>query len=323
MLKYAIILLDNCSDSYCVYESEKKKSPISNETLERAIRWAMMENLEIQFVYPSYSISDETLLLVDSVSHINIMGVNCPYCESADILLVDNISSEVFPPQCEPQTRVLRIKYSELNTIISLLAEKKNIKGRLNFIITDRNQFSRSDIVPYYTGLTDFADWIIDRMVEESIFIHSNLLTDRLFLKKMNNCNAGDESIVISPEGNFYICPAFYYSKEAPSGDVWSGLNIKNSQLYKYNRAPICCHCDAYQCSRCVWMNKCSTLEVNTPSQGQCLSAHIERNASRYLLSKIKDNHFHVDGMNTSIPMIDYLDPLENINNWDILDNLE
>ena len=39
--------------------------------------------------------------------------------------------------------------------------------------------------------------------------VQFNLLTDRMMLKEMNNCNAGYESITLAPDGNLYICLSF------------------------------------------------------------------------------------------------------------------
>ena len=55
-------------------------------------------------------------------------------------------------------------------------------------------------------------------------------------------------------------------------------------------------------------MNKKTTLEVNTPSHEQCVVSHIERNASRELLIRLKKC-----GLNSvsKIKKIDNLDPFE------------
>ena len=81
--------------------------------------------------------------------------------------------------------------------------------------------------------------------------------------------------------------------------------------LYQFNYAAICKHCDAYHCKRCVWLNKKMTLEVNVPSREQCVIAHVERNASRCILHKNKDAF-----PNFEIKEIDYLDPFDNKDNW-------
>ena len=53
MLKYAIILLDDESVSFCSYESLESGHSMPLETLSSSVLWAMKENLEIQFVYPN------------------------------------------------------------------------------------------------------------------------------------------------------------------------------------------------------------------------------------------------------------------------------
>ncbi len=88
-------------------------------------------------------------------------------------------------------------------------------------------------------------------------------------------------------------------------------VSLPNERLYKLAYAPICRTCDAFQCKRCVWLNQKTTLEVNTPSHEQCVVAHLERNASRSLLDHIKN--LGIIKTDKSIPVIDYLDPFENL----------
>jgi CXXX repeat peptide maturase len=135
-----------------------------------------------------------------------------------------------------------------------------------------------------------------------------NLLSDRMYLDKMRNCEAGVKTITLAPDGKYYICPAFYYYGEK---DV-NPLEIKNPQLYKLEFAPICRRCDAFHCKRCVWLNKMTTLEVNTPSHEQCVISHIERNAAKSLLTAIRKHGTFLPQM-PEIVDIDYLDPFDNI----------
>ena len=147
--------------------------------------------------------------------------------------------------------------------------------------------------------------------------VQLNLLTDRIMLTAMNNCNAGWESIALAPNGKFYACPAFYQTKcqtaidetDVSIGDLHQGVNIKNPQLYKLSHAPLCRNCDAYHCKRCVWLNRKTTFEINTPGHEQCVVAHIERNVSRELLTNIRKHGTFMPEIN--IKEIDYLDPFE------------
>ena len=79
--------------------------------------------------------------------------------------------------------------------------------------------------------------------------------------------------------------------------------------------APICCHCDAYQCKRCIWLNRKTTFEVNTPSHEQCVVSHLERNTSRELMMSVRKRvEFLSD--KEEIKDISYLDPFDLRDEW-------
>ena len=186
---------------------------------------------------------------------------------------------------------------------------------RLNIVLTDIEAFKDNDIVGYKDTLDSLAERIVD-LYKNGKKAQTNLLTDRLLLKGMNNCGAGDTNITLAPDGNFYVCPAFYYDKESVClGGSKKGLNMRNKQLYRLDHAPICSHCDAWQCKRCVWLNRKLTCEVNTPSHEQCVLAHIERNVSRDLLNAMRQHDVFLPEVQ-DIEEIDYLDPFDNNDKW-------
>ena len=185
----------------------------------------------------------------------------------------------------------------------------KRIDQCVDFILvlTDVESFTDDDYAMYKKVLNALSDTIVPRFKQDGLLPDINVLSDRMTLNQMNNCNSGLESITLAPDGNFYVCPAFYYEGK-PVGNINTGPCVKNPQLYKLEHAPICSLCDAYQCKRCVWLNKKTTLEVNTPSHEQCVCSHIERNASRRLLMRLKECGYQND---LKIKRINYLDPFE------------
>lgn len=186
--------------------------------------------------------------------------------------------------------------------------------GRFNVVFTDVDSFSEEDYKRYKEILHHLSE-SIEKLLIDVLPIQFNLLTDRLTLSAMNNCNAGWKTITLAPNGRFYACPAFYFDEDFSIGDVHKGLEIKNSRLYNFDYAPICKHCDAYQCKRCVWLNKKLTLEINTPSHEQCVISHLERNASRNILKN--PNIKNVLKELSDITEIDYLDPFDVREQWD------
>lgn len=307
MLQYLIILLDDTSTSFCHYENSKtERRLIPLETLRQGIRFAMMENLMIQFVYPDYELPQKYQEVIESIDHSKIK----PYKEGADVWVtgkVEDISSDI--------PVVLRINKERLLAHVQEISEAIGKVSRLNIVLTDVESFTEEDFAHYKSLLRKLLD-SLEQLYVEGKTPQLNLLTDRMMLKEMNNCGAGDTNITLAPNGKFYICPAFYYEDEADNiGVLEHGLDIKNKQLYRLDHAPICRHCDAWQCKRCVWLNRKTTLEVNTPSHEQCVLAHLERNASRDLLNNIRKHGTFLPEQE-EIKEIDYLDPFDNRDEW-------
>ncbi len=308
MLQYLIILLDDTSTPFCHYENlktERRLMPI--DTLKQGIRFGMMENLMIQFVYPDYELPVEYAEAIESIDYSKIKLVP----NGADVLVLNGVREleNVDVPL------VLRVSKQELLANEERIANMLGKTPRLNIVLTDVETFKDEDFDTYKVVLGRLAE-VVKSMYIEGKSPQLNLLTDRMMLKQMNNCGAGDMNITLAPNGKFYICPAFYYENEADSiGDLEHGLDIKNKQLFKLAYAPICRHCDAWQCKRCVWLNRKTTLEVNTPSHEQCVVAHLERNASRELLLNIRKYGTFLPEQE-EIKEIDYLDPFDKRDTW-------
>ena len=319
MLQYLIILLDETSTSYCHYENsrtEKKLIPL--DVLKAGIRFAMMENLMIQFVYPDYELPKEYEEAIESIDHSKIVSSLCEDEEivnEADVIVYHDWTGMSYGTTLEDQCVVLRTSKADLFERYLFLKDALSKVSRLNVVITDVEKFTGDDFGKYKQALHTLAEHI-EKLYVDGKTPQLNILTDRMMLKEMNNCGAGDTNITLAPNGKFYVCPAFYYEDEADNiGELACGLNIKNKQLYKLEYAPICRHCDAYQCKRCIWLNRKTTLEVNTPSHEQCVLVHLERNASRDLLLNIRKHGTFLPEQE-EIKEIDYLDPFDKRDEW-------
>lgn len=306
MLQYLNILLDDASVSFCHYENRMESRLISHDTLKRAIRFGMMENLMIQFIYPDYQLPEEIEEEIESIDHFNIKSSE----KNADVVVLQK------PTHAQTNKPVvLRISKQDLFTHTNGVIAMVEHVARLNVVIKDVDAFTEDNFEQYRSFL-GIASAKLEQLFAEGKMPQFNLLTDRMMLKEMNNCGAGDTFISLAPNGKFYICPAFYYENEDDNiGDLEHGLNIKNKQLYKLDHAPICRHCDAWQCKRCIWLNRKTTLEVNTPSHEQCVVAHLERNASHQLLQNIRKHGSFLQG-NEDIRELDYLDPFDKREEW-------
>lgn len=322
MLKYFIIQLDDTSTSYCHYENPREEHRlISLENLKAGILFAMKENLTVQFAYPKFDLPEEYREAIHSVDHSKIVPVESK--EKGDVVVLEGWK-ELKECSLLPDTAyVLRIGKEELFGIYTQIPDILPRVTRLNVVITDVEAFEEKDFNTYKEVLATLSKEV-ESLYAKGLSPQLNLLTDRMMLDGMNNCNAGWESITLAPDGRFYVCPAFYLADEDEDyglgkskysiGNLENGVDIKNAQLYKLSHAPLCRNCDAYHCKRCVWLNRKTTYEVNTPSHEQCVMAHLERNASRELLLAIRKHGTFLPGM--EIKEISYLDPFDVRKEW-------
>lgn len=313
-LQYLVVLLDDTSMAYCHAENpltERRLIPL--DTLRKAILFGMKQNLMIQFVYPDYELPVEYNELIETIDHVKL---------GRDVEIFNSV-----PQRIEEDNVVLRLSVAEFierqYDIATLLPQAK----RLNICLTDIENFKDEQIEDYKRALATLNAVLLN-LYKSAKQPQFNLITDRLQLTEMHNCEAGIGNITIAPNGKFYICPAFYYdeqmgisnrmnhkTKDASRsvGDLEQGIDIPNKQLLQLDHAPLCRICDAYHCNRCIWLNQKLTWDNNTPSHQQCVIAHLERNASRDLQMKMQEVGYRFEN---EIKEINYLDPFDVKEEW-------
>lgn len=313
-LQYLVVLLDDTSMAYCHAENPLKEHRLMPlDTLRKAILFGMKQNLMIQFVYPNYELPTEYNELIETIDHVKI---------GREVKIFNSV-----PQRIEGDNIVLRLSVAEFvehqYDIATLLPQAK----RLNICLTDIENFKDEQIEDYKRALATLNAVLLNlyKSAKQSQF---NLITDRLQLTEMHNCEAGVGNITVAPNGKFYLCPAFYYdeqmgisnwmnykTKDASRsvGDLEQGIDIPNKQLLQLDHAPLCRICDAYHCNRCIWLNQKLTWDNNTPSHQQCVISHLERNASRDLQMKMQEVGYRFEN---EIKEINYLDPFDVKEEW-------
>ena len=312
-LQYLVILLDDTSVAYCHADNPlKERNLMPIETLKKAILFGMKQNLMIQYVYPEYELPAEYDETIESIDNLKI---------GRDVKVTNEVPTAV---DCD--NIVLRIKIKDLIAkqydIAALLPSVK----RMNICLTDIETFKDEQIDEYKKALNTLGA-VLTSLYKEQKHPQLNILTDRLTLKEMHNCEAGIGNITVAPNGKFYLCPAFYYDEKTgvsnkmnhktkdalrSVGDIENGLCIPNKQLLELDHAPLCRNCDAYHCNRCIWLNQKLTWDNNTPSHQQCVVAHLERNAARDVSAKLSETGYNLP----EIKEINYIDPFDVKEEW-------
>lgn len=306
-------MLDDTAVSYCHYQSQKaERRLISLADLKAGILFAMKQNLMLQVVYPACEIPAAHREAIETIDHCKVAPGGGSE-KRADVVVFDGWRAAEGRVEAEvgkEKVAVLRLAKAEFFACYPKVGSLLGCVGRLNVVVTDVEAFGEQDFGAYGEALSALSA-AVKKLYVQGLRPQLNILTDRLMLEATNSCNAGYESVALAPNGKFYACPAFYIEDEREAiGDLSTGLSVKNRQLYGIQHAPLCRRCDAYQCKRCVWLNRKTTGEVNTPSREQCVAAHIERNASGKLLRDLQSaggEHGFVE----AIGDVSYLDPFD------------
>lgn len=165
-------------------------------TLQNAIVWCMKENLRIQFVYPDYRLPQQYYDVIDTIDHADIK-----HLENSDVVVFNGLRE-----LCDTKALsiVIRISKEELfeayDRIVLFLKPHRHI----SIVITDIDKFTSEDFNKYQTFLSNLSLYA-EKLTLENKMPQISILTDRMALSSMNNCNAGDESITIAPNGKFYV----------------------------------------------------------------------------------------------------------------------
>lgn len=305
-MKHLIIILCKSAPSFCHYSTDANNGEphlIPIETLRHAILLAMKENASIQFVYPKYELPIDYYRLIASTNHVNIK----PFMVSKEDIFNIDIHNYPSHDSLTDANIIIRLALDDLVRDFEYISCALSFVSRINIALVIPKIIDDVFIKDYRSVLDRFVQTLVNEY-QKGHYVQFNLITDRAFLSTMNNCNAGIDSLTISPNGDIFICPGFFYDKMGAIGNLTNGYDICNKHLYGISSAPICRICDAFHCKRCIWKNKKSTLEVNTPGHEQCVVTHIERNATAEFVKLLREEGIESKTVN-DIQVCEELDP--------------
>lgn len=321
------IMMGSDSINICAnYISNRNKEiKISTENFIKAIEYAE-RNLYQPYIIHRVDINQEEDILNDKKILQKMEGAELKHIvyyshENIELLLRKFKLKDVFPifnsqnickiNQDQSNNCILIVKREELQYISRWIIELKKYYQRINLKCEILNS---EDLDIYERQLNKVKDEIVSAY-KSGNYIEVSVLTDRLFIDSMvDNCNAGEKNMTYAPDGNIYICPAFYYNENFK--DMYVDKEINMTLLEK---APTCKICDAYQCERCVYLNKTRTYEFNIPSTMQCFKAHRERKITLKLKEELEKMNI-ISGIK-NMKDISYEEPFSKLlEDWSLID---
>jgi uncharacterized protein len=296
--KYLFFISSDEVTPHCNYRNKKNTKNIMDKvTLKKGIEFAKKNGMSMIFI-GNNQLNDENDVYIKDQESTSI--------NESDIIVYDNKIETI---RSGSGNCILLLSKDNIYKMIDFIKALYTENNRINLILEDVKEWTQKDLDDYESGLKSVSDFILETY-QAGKPLELNVLSDLLDLNSMCNCNAGVDSFTLAPNGKFYICPAFYFEDpDDDIGDTENGIRIKNSYLMDIKSAECCLICDAYHCKRCKYLNNKYTGEIHIPSKNQCLTSHIERNATRILQQRLIEKGY-IDPSRRIIK-IDHLDPTE------------
>jgi len=312
-LKALIVLLDRSAPSFCFYEvpheTEAATGVMDIEVLRRAAALARDQQLSLQIICGDAGLAaDARDALRESPFICYAPPGACNDLNDVPILHASSPSQFDDIEKGRHEIAILRVGPDQIDGLMDAWQKISERVNRVVVVPLGLDRYSDATLAKYRQQLGDIRGRLATAYVAGQQ-IQLNIMSDRLALGVPRQCNAGIDHVTVDPSGKYYICPGFALDGSPSIGDLDSDLDIPNRHLLELRNAPICRVCDAFQCRRCVYLNRKGTAELNTPPQQVCRAAHAERDESRILLETL-----HGEGKLEELPAIPelaYDDPIE------------
>jgi uncharacterized protein len=296
--KFLLVITKNSIRPHCCYQSSlTNDQEMSEDLFEKAIDFGKKNGYQPIIMHDRW-LDFEPIRQSSLPSDTNIA-----------ICTLDEVQR-----QSKNRSNIISIQFNknEIDRLSETIKSLKTSVCRINLNVEDLPLWKEDDLNRYDVQLGKIADYFIAMRMDRRLF-EINALTDPLELNKPCDCDAGLNSITIAPDGNFYICPAFYFDPMHgySVGNISEGITGIGATLLQSGRSHICDGCKAYHCKRCKYLNVRMTGEISCPSKIQCVISHIElRNAKKYQekLLQFTDERF-----STIIDEVVSLDPMDNL----------
>ncbi len=309
-----LVILEQGAVPFCSYENPHFHTPgeprwIATDLLTRFARLAKRNAVSATVLFGRNRPPAALERLIDSIEHSKIVPLELERTYPEAIVVVDADERERFGELHDSLERNMILRVHKAKGVSGLVEALLGKFRRLSLHLTNTEYFTQADYAVYEDELGRIAK-VLGAHYRNGGAAELNVLSDRMMLKEMRNCGAGADHITLAPNGRLYICPAFYHDDAASFVGAFDDKKPPNRlQAVELNRAPLCSRCDAFHCKRCIFLNRKTTAELNVPSEQQCAVAHIEREASRRLLTDL--GALEPFRRMPRIPELPYKDPLE------------
>ncbi len=307
------LMLSNKATRHCTYTpDDSKEIKMDLDILKKGLEYARYNFYTPVLMVPAEGLTVEQKELIKDLDVLQIHSGGDIDQTKESILVYDNRVEEIL----EGDIGLMLVKPKNFQGLAKNLQKLFGKYPRVNLVVEEANKITNEDLAIYEEELIKMAEYLTDKL-SEGVYLELNVLSDMFNLDKMANCNAGVDSYTLAPNGEFFICPAFYYDNSEAIGTIEDGVTFDYQDFLRLDKSPICTACDAYHCRRCVYLNKKQTKEFLIPGKTQCVISHVERKVGRKYAGMLDEKNILKQITSRTIdqifPEIDYYDPFERV----------
>lgn len=305
-LRYMYII---CSDKiipHCSYKSNANgEAVISNELIKKGLKFCSDNYMLPIFLGEcNHGLTKENNVYYEFVDFKNRNSAE-------SIPIYYGKLEEIGIPKYRTDMVTLLCNKNNLSELYKIIVYLFQYHQRINLFIQDFDLWEQDELTLYEGLLEQVAEYIINAY-KNSKKLQLNALNDLIHLRTSRDCGAGRSSITMAPDGNFYICPAFYFDKKCQSiGNIDEGISLNNKAQLKRTTSESCIECGVLSCNRCLYSNYSKTNEINIPTAQQCKLNYINGRISNKLRDRLVEykefSEMYINSTQIN-KFIDYLD---------------
>ena len=270
--KYLYFLLSNGDYPHCVYTTAKKPTEFMNQ----AVFDAGMEYARRNGFVPVFLGNPDGL--IDGKNrrklHVEIskymLGKKANNEVEILIPVFDGINIDELDAneQLEVDPCIYLAYASNLDNLCKDIKQLLKRFVRVNIIKPDVYIWTDAEKALYLNQLRELRNYISNNkqpLERVNIFDISESARE-------TRCLAGSSEYTLGPNGEFYVCPAFYFADEDRTcGSITHGIMVPDAPLYTGKKREQCEACQKYGCKACLYENELESGAINIASKEQCL----------------------------------------------------
>jgi CXXX repeat peptide maturase len=289
-LTHLLVLVEGGAVAFCHYENPWFHAPgdprwMSPDLLKAIVGHARRRRIAITFLLGKTRPPPALERLMDRVDHAKIVPAALAEIYRGAVVVLDSEHLRDLAPD-PTRSLILRLARRDIGRCAALCEALTGRYGRLSIHLRGIEYFTEADLAAY-AGQLKALSARLRSLYAEGHRVEVNVLSDRMLLQGMRNCDAGVTHVTIAPDGACHICPAFVHDGDPIGRFDPAGLAVERIANLELSQGPLCSRCDAFHCKRCVHLSRLLTEEFNVPSEQQCAIAHLEREATRLLLKDL------------------------------------